>query len=200
MPWRSAKSRRIGPLAQPADAAEVSRGRLEPGAEAAGRLGDRIGGGEGPAAGAGQGVATMVDHVPHHRRQFDDLIDDGLGIVAGQGACRNGRTASACGRRPRRAAGSTRSCLGWPFWPPRRRRLGRARDAALDLRPIGRRRPGRVRRILTEPGLESCDPLLEAHHQCRDRLAHIEGRLVPEFRWKWRRGTHTTDITVRGTR
>ena len=72
-------------LAQPANATEISRGRLKPRAKSGRGLGNDIGGGESPAVRTRERVASMMDDVPRLHRQLDDLIDDGFGIVAGQG-------------------------------------------------------------------------------------------------------------------
>ena len=185
-----------GTLAESAYATEVGRGRLEPGAEAAGRLGHRIGGGEGPAVGAGQRVATVMDHMPHDHRQVDDLIDDRVGVVANQE-----RVAMAAVQRlvidDLIGRQNHPLMLGMALLSAPAALAGWSRHPAFDPGPVGGRGPRGVGRVLAEASLQRGDPPLEDEHQCQDRLAHLRRGLLPDFRRKWRHDTHITEITVR---
>ena len=117
--------------------------------------GREFGAGVAAAPRAGGSVATVLGGVRSDGLEFDDLMGQGFGVVAGKylpavGA--GGRSEfddSVGGRRGR----SLRGCPGWaPSALPDGSWAGR-----LDLRPVGRRRLGRDGGVLAEAGYEFGD-------------------------------------------
>ena len=100
----------------------------------------------------------MVDDVPHHHGQIDDLIDEGIGIVAVRGASHSrgiGRLVvdGLVGRQDHALVLDVTGLAAATSL------TGRTRDAPLVLGTIRRRRSGGVRRILAELDFEFVDPV-----------------------------------------
>ena len=144
------------PLADAVGPAQ-QRGRgLDAGAVAGRDAGREFAARDAAAPGARQAVAAVLGDVRADGREFDDLMDERLGVVAGEGVA-----AVGAGRRPEFDDGvggqdgavvagvAELAALGLAG-----RRLGRG---GLDVGPIGRRRPGRVGGVLAEAGFELGD-------------------------------------------
>ena len=67
---------------------------------------------------------------------------------------------------------------------------GRPGRLAFDVERLGGGRPGGVRRVPIDPGLEGGDPLLEGLDQGEDGRLSIGRDLDPEVIGQWRLGTH----------
>lgn len=143
-------------FAQASDAAEVGHRRLKSGSEALDRLGRLGRRGLALTTGTGQGVATMMDHMPEFDRELDHVIDERFGVVAGQR-----RVASATQRRLMVDDLVGRQddplVLGVPLLSAAWSGTGPAWHGGFELRPIGRRRPRGVGGVGVELGLQLGD-------------------------------------------
>ena len=137
-----------------------------------------------PQRGAGQAMEPIFVDDRLDPGQFGDLMDQGLGVVAGEGLATAATGGRACSRmvvadllgRDQGALGLAMSGLAAAFLPG-----GRGGRLALHPDRIGRRGLGGVGGVELEPALEIAEPVLKAGEPLLVALDQREDRRL-DFR------------------